>query len=155
MSEIKVKIDAPELAQAILTLAAALSQSTSTVQPQIVAPVQQQQATMQQTPTQAQQMQTPVQQAPMQQQPYQYSAPVQNAQQAQQPQQQPPIGVPTTAPSYTSDQLALAASQLVDAGRMNEIRGLIAQFGVQALTMLPPDQYGAFATALRQLGAKI
>lgn len=68
---------------------------------------------------------------------------------------QAPAAVPTTEQSYTLDQLAVAATQLVDAGRREELVQLLGQFGVQALTALPKEQYGAFATALRQMGAKI
>jgi hypothetical protein len=63
--------------------------------------------------------------------------------------------VPTTTQTYTLDQLAVAATQLVDAGRREELVGLLASFGVQALTALPKEQYGAFATQLRAMGAKI
>lgn len=63
--------------------------------------------------------------------------------------------VPTTTQTYTMDQLAVAATQLMDAGRQNELIGLLQSFGVQALTMLPKEQYGAFATQLRAMGAKI
>jgi hypothetical protein len=74
----------------------------------------------------------------------------------QQPtQQEQPQAVPTSAPSYTLDQLAVAATQLVDAGRREELVQLLASFGVQALTALPKEQYGAFATKLREMGAKI
>lgn len=66
-----------------------------------------------------------------------------------------PAAVPTTAQTYTMEQLAVAATQLVDAGRREELVGLLGRFGVQALTALPKEQYGAFATALRQMGAKI
>ena len=63
--------------------------------------------------------------------------------------------VPTTIQTYTMEQLAVAATQIVDAGRRTELVGLLSSFGVQALTALPKDQYGAFATQLRALGAKI
>lgn len=67
-----------------------------------------------------------------------------------------PAAVPTApAPTYTMEQLAVAATQLVDAGRRTELVSLLGQFGVPALTALPKDQYGNFATALRQMGAKI
>lgn len=67
----------------------------------------------------------------------------------------PPAAVPTATPTYTMDQLAVAATQLMDAGRRTEIVALLEQFGVQALTLLPKGQYGAFATQLRAMGAKI
>jgi hypothetical protein len=63
--------------------------------------------------------------------------------------------VPTSAQSYTMEQLAVAATQLVDAGRREELVNLLKSFGVQALTALSKEQYGAFATQLRTLGAKI
>lgn len=63
--------------------------------------------------------------------------------------------VPTSAQSYTMEQLAVAATQLVDAGRRTELLGLLSSFGVQALTALPKEMYGTFATQLRALGAKI
>lgn len=81
------------------------------------------------------------------------STPEQPAQ-AQAP-EQPSQTVPTAAQSYTMEQLAVAATQLVDAGRREELVQLLQQFGVEALTQLPKEQYGAFATALRQMGAKI
>jgi len=63
--------------------------------------------------------------------------------------------VPTTAQTYTQDQLALAASGLMDAGKLAELQQLLATFKVTSLVTLPKDQYGAFATKLRELGAKI
>jgi|LSQX01.2.fsa_nt_gb hypothetical protein len=64
--------------------------------------------------------------------------------------------VPTSqAPTYTMDQLAVAATQLVDAGKRDALLTILANFGVQALTELPKDRYGEFATALRQQGVKI
>lgn len=95
----------------------------------------------------------------------QYTPPVQQLQPVAQPiQQQVPQQqntVPTVAPvqtttqSYTMEQLAVAATQIVDAGHRNELVSLLGSFGVQALTALPKEQYGAFATQLRSLGAKI
>lgn len=63
--------------------------------------------------------------------------------------------VPTTTASYTLDDLARAAMILMDAGRQNELLGLLGQFGVDSLPNLPQQQYGAFATALRGMGAQI
>ena len=63
--------------------------------------------------------------------------------------------VPTTVQTYTMEQLAVAATQIVDAGRSIQLVGLLNSFGVQTLTALPKVQYGAFATQLRALGAKI
>lgn len=68
----------------------------------------------------------------------------------------PPAGaVPTSTPSYTMEQLGVAAQPLVDAGRGAELVGWLQQHGVSALTQLPKEQYGEFATFLRSLGASI
>lgn len=61
----------------------------------------------------------------------------------------------TTAPVYTLDQIAKAGASLVDAGKMEQLLALLAKHGVQAVTQIQPDQYGAFATELRALGAQI
>jgi hypothetical protein len=66
-----------------------------------------------------------------------------------------PIAPVASAPTYNTDDLARAASQLMDAGKQKQLIDLLGTFGVQALTQLPKDKYGEFATALRQLGAKI
>ena len=63
--------------------------------------------------------------------------------------------VPIAAQTYTMEQLAVAATRVVDAGRRTELVCLLNSFGVQALTALPKDQYGAFATGLRALRVKI
>lgn len=68
----------------------------------------------------------------------------------------PPVQpVPTTAPSYTLDDLTRAAIPLMDSGKQPELLQLIRSFGVDAMPSLPQAQYGAFATALRGLGAQI
>lgn len=63
--------------------------------------------------------------------------------------------VPTTSPSYSFDQLAVAGTQLVDAGKRTELVNLLQSFGANALNELAPDQYGNFATHLRSMGARI
>ena len=63
--------------------------------------------------------------------------------------------VPTSSPSYQADDLARAAMPLINMGKMNELQQLLQTFGVKALPELRPDQYGAFATALRGMGAQI
>lgn len=73
----------------------------------------------------------------------------------QQVQDQPQQGVPISAPGYKMPELAKAATQLMDAGRQSDLLSLLASFGVQSLMQLPEDQYGIFATKLRELGAKI
>lgn len=63
--------------------------------------------------------------------------------------------VPTTQASYTLDDLARAGMTLMDSGRQGDLLQLLARFGVDALPALPQAQYGAFATALREMGAQI
>ena len=63
--------------------------------------------------------------------------------------------VQTATPSYSMDDLTNAAVMLMDSGRQADLLNLLAQFGVEALPALPREQYGAFATALRGLGAQI
>lgn len=63
--------------------------------------------------------------------------------------------VPTTEVSYDINQIAVAATGLVDTGRQQDLLNLLAKFGVQALTQLDKSQFGAFATELRGLGANI
>lgn len=63
--------------------------------------------------------------------------------------------VPTSAPTYTLDQLATAGTSLIDAGKLNQVLGLLKKYGVDTLTSLPPQNYGAMATDLRALGARI
>lgn len=161
---ITINIQAPEIVNAILALAAALpgnqvlnlngKEVAATAVPEAVqhqAPVTQ--APPQQAPNvvpfQQQPAPTGVPTAPMQ-------PPVQHAP-VQQPlvQQAQPQTVPTSAPTYTMDQLAVAATQLMDAGRQSELVALLQSFGAQSLMMLPKEQYGAFATSLRGMGANI
>ena len=67
-----------------------------------------------------------------------------------------PAPVPVApAPTYSRDQIMTAGAALIDAGKINELMGLPNSFGVQAVTQLKQDQLGAFATELRKLGAQI
>lgn len=68
---------------------------------------------------------------------------------------QPAAAVPTAQSSYTLDDLARAGMTLMDSGRQGDLLQLLARFGVDALPALPQAQYGAFATALREMGAQI
>ena len=66
-----------------------------------------------------------------------------------------PVAPVAAAPTYQIDDLARAAAQLMDAGKQQECLALLGQFGAKTLGQIPPEQFGAFATALRQMGAKI
>ena len=61
------------------------------------------------------------------------------------------------APAYTIEQLAHAGADLYmrDPAKGQQAQALLAQFGVQAVTQLPKERYGEFATALRGLGANL
>ena len=94
----------------------------------------------------------PVQAAPVQTIPAQ-TAPVQTS-----PIQTAPVqpAVPTSTVAYTMDDLARAGMSLMDCGKQAELQKLLKEgFGVDALPQLPKEQYGAFATALREMGAQI
>ncbi len=102
--------------------------------------------------------QAPPQMAP----PPTYQAPQQMAppatvpvdQPVQQPVQSPPT-LPTMDVSYTNEQLAVAMTSLVDAGKMDAVRALLNRFNAPSLMQLPKERYGAFANELRQMGAKL
>lgn len=53
------------------------------------------------------------------------------------------------------DDLIRAAASLMGAGKYLPIVELLGRFGVQALHQLPQENFGAFAAALRQMGAQI
>lgn len=160
-------IQAPGLEKALENLAFALQgNQVQTSQPFVNAPqtAPQQQLMPEQVqqpappaavPTSAPIQQSMQQQQPMHQVPQQpMIQPTQTVpQQQQQPMQQQPV--PTSQTAYSMDQLAVAATQLMDAGKREQLMQLLAAFGVQALTTLPQEQYGAFATKLRELGANI
>ena len=81
------------------------------------------------------------------------TAPV-NPTPASQTVQMPPVPL-ANAPTYKLDDITKAGADLAQAGKVNELVALLGQFGVQACTQLKPEQFGAFATALRGLGAAI
>ena len=71
-----------------------------------------------------------------------------------------PVAAPVplaAAPAYTIEQLAHAGADLYmrDPAKGQQAQALLAQFGVQAVTQLPKERYGEFATALRGLGANL
>lgn len=69
-----------------------------------------------------------------------------------------PATVPLAqAPTFTLAEISKAGADLISAnpGLLPKVNELLAQYGIQTLDKLKPDQFGAFATALRGLGAKI
>lgn len=69
----------------------------------------------------------------------------------------PVAPVPTTvqAESFTQEQLAVAMSNAVSAGKMNVISDILQKFNVQALTQINPNDYNKLATMLREAGVKV
>ncbi|NRG43269.1 hypothetical protein HRF87_00650 [Bacillus sp. CRN 9] len=151
---ITVEIKAPEMVNAINALAQALGKgqvvaeqlnSLTTEAYAAATEIQPSPAAVPTAPPVQHQQVQPAQSA------QQVNLPTQSVQQPAQPAQ----AVPTSAPQYDMNQLAVAATQLMDAGKQSELLTLLGSFGAQSLMQLPQEQYGAFATKLRELGAKI
>lgn len=79
--------------------------------------------------------------------PVQNTAPVQT-----QPVQ---TAVPTAAKTYTLEDLQRASGALVQAGKIQQLQGLLQQFNAVSLAHLAQENFGAFALKLRELGADI
>lgn len=145
MLELKITIAAPDLAAAINNLAVALANGNTV-------PAEKPAKAEKQTEAKDAAQQAPVNPmqatgAPLSATPAQTVVPVANVPVAS--------AVPTGAPTYTLDMIARAGAALVDAGKMDALCGLLAKYGVEALTALDPAQYGNFANDLRALGAHI
>ena len=145
MLEMKITIAAPDLAAAINNLAVALANGNTV-------PAEKPAKAEKQTEAKDAAQQAPVNPmqatgAPLSATPAQTVVPVANAPVAS--------AVPTGAPTYTLDMIAIAGAALIDAGKMDALCGLLAKYGVEALTALDPAQYGNFANDLRALGAQI
>lgn len=67
----------------------------------------------------------------------------------------PAIPVQTPEKTYTLSELSLAASALIEQGKMKELMALINSFGVVSLNVLPPEHFPAFAEGIKKLGAKL
>lgn len=63
--------------------------------------------------------------------------------------------VPTQEKTYTPDELAKAGVSLLDKGKQADLLALLSEFNVAAIPALKPEQYGAFALRLREMGAEI
>ena len=165
MLEMRITIEAPELVGALNSLAAAMGGAKLTPQQGTVAP-QQQPVTNPQTAAPAPApapapmpapapapapMPAPAPVTPAQLNPLPSPGPV-----AQATPNYPAPNVPLAQPpQYTIDQIMAAGATLMDAGKVNELRNLLMSFGANAVMDLKPEQLGAFATGLRELGAKI
>lgn len=164
MMEMKITVEAPDLAASILKLAKAIASGPD---PDILAPDEPLPVASYPTapaPAPAPAPAAPVSPAPVT--PTQTPAPTATppvaapaptaGQTSAAPGNTPAPTVPVTgAPTYTLDQISRAGATLVDAGKMQQLLELLGRYGVQAVTQLKPEQYGAFATELRALGAQI
>lgn len=66
-----------------------------------------------------------------------------------------PVPTATATPTYSMEQLAVAATGLIDAGKMQDVQNTLASLGVQTLMDLPQEKYGEFASAIKAIGAVI
>lgn len=66
-----------------------------------------------------------------------------------------PVPTATATPTYTMEQLAVAATGLIDAGKMQDVQNTLASLGAQTLMNLPQEKYGEFASAIKAIGAVI
>lgn len=53
------------------------------------------------------------------------------------------------------EQLAVATTGLIDAGKMQDVQNTLASLGAQTLMDLPQEKYGEFASAIKAIGAVI
>lgn len=154
---LEIKIEAPDLAAAICKLAAAIAPhdiNTPTPDEPRGIPTAAPAAPVAASAPAAPVNPTPAPVAPVAA-PIAPTDPVPTEQPAAAPVAHAPAAVPVTAPTYTVDQIARAGASLVDAGKMEQLLALLSRYGVAAVTQLKPDQFGAFATELRALGAQI
>lgn len=157
MLEMKISITAPDLETAISNLAAALDGKLTPTDNPAAPAAQPTTPTPAVNPTQATG-------APLNAIPAQPEAPVANAAQcvvpvtpAAAPVTQSPTAtvVLTSAPTYTLEMIAAAGSSLIDAGKLDALMTLLGKYGVDSLTNLAPEHYGAIAMELRALGARL
>lgn len=73
------------------------------------------------------------------------------------PMQAPPTPAVPVAPvkEYTLEEIQVALQPLMDAGRTNEIVGLMQKYKVASLPELPKDQFPNLVVDLRNMGARI
>lgn len=172
MMELKVKIEANELTQAILKLASAIEGSSSgmSIEPKSAQNIQPAVSTFTPQATHVQPSvsiaTTPVpitQPTPMQNTYTVPTAPIAPVTSTQAPIQQAPVSAPiahpiptqtapTSVPNYTIEQLQTAIAPLLDAGKVQQIQALVQSFGVNTLMDIPQERYGEFANGLRALG---
>ena len=160
MFEIKVTIEAPELAGAMIRLADAISAAPAAPSP--VAPVQ--------APEKAEapaEKPAPAKEPVKAEKPAKAPAPAKTEKPAAAPAPAPepapaapvpaPVQANATQPEKEVDlaTIARAGAGLVDQGKMPQIMELLKGYNVRAITELKQEQYKDFAKDLRALGADI
>lgn len=147
MSEIIIKIEAPELTQAINNLANALDSSSKNLQgkPSFATAVPTNDAPITQAPTSAApQSFVPTQSVPITRiAPPAMSTPASASVSTQ---------APTSVPLYSIEQFQSAIAPLLDAGKVSQVQQLVQSFGVATLMEIPKERYGEFANGLRNIG---
>ena len=68
-----------------------------------------------------------------------------------------PVAPVSSGPTITKDALRIAISGLIDSapGAQDAVLGLFRQYDIQSINDLPDDRIGAFATAIRGMGARV
>lgn len=66
----------------------------------------------------------------------------------------PPIPTTAVPATHTMDELAVAASQMLNMGKQNRLHEILHGFGVSSLMELPQEKYCAFAGCLKSEGVK-
>ena len=138
--DIKITITSPDLHDALLALAEAISNAGLPWGNPVAASAPQPDPTVSRTQQQATAAQ--------------YAQEALRTQPAAQPAAPQPVAPqPLTAPvqEYTLQQIAIWAVALQERN-LPRLRQILAAFGVQALTQLPKEQYGAFVDALAAEG---
>ena len=157
MFEMKITLEAPQLAASIEHLATTLyMQHGLSAAPTVQAPTPAQQTASVPQPTAPTQQTTAA--APAPQPPAMPTAPAAAPAPGapNSPAVPPAAGMPLAPPpQYTVDQIMQAGATLMDAGKVQELMNLLHSFGVNAVMDLKPEQLGAFATEMRKLGAQI
>ena len=67
----------------------------------------------------------------------------------------PQATVPTGQAAYSFEQIQLACAKASQAGKRNELQGLINGFGLNSLLELKEEQYNDFVLKLREIGGTI
>ena len=159
MLKVEFQFQTPEEATAAIQAVSALTNGTSALAPAPVAP-QPAPAPVAPPPVAVAPTPAPAATPPAPAEPAPAVNPTATAPTASAPQSTPTAppaaAIPVAAaPTFTREQIMTAGAALIDAGKMNELMGLLNTFGVQAVTQLKQDQLGTFATELRKLGAQI